>query len=226
MIKNVKVTELVLDYDFYPRNDVSSENIARLVDALLTGAKLPPVIIEAKTKRVVDGFHRTRAYQKLNVETVAADFREFASDALFYETAVAANTQHGRALDSYDLRRIVERMLELGIERVRIEEIIKVPAGKFDALRRNSAVATSGRVIPLKRGLEHLQHTKLTDRQQKAVEGYGGMNASFYLGQVISLLENKLFKPTDESILRLDRLTELWQAERELYAESNQAVAA
>ncbi len=226
MIKNIKVAELVLDFDFYPRNDVSAEHVSRLMDAIKMGVKLPPVIVDAKTKRVVDGFHRTRGYQKLNIEKIPADLREYASDAELYEDAVAANTAHGRPLDSYDLRRIIERMIELGFERGRIEEIVKIPAVKFDSLRRNSAVGASGRIIPLKRGLEHLQHTNLTDKQRHAVEGYGGMNAAFYAGQLTSLLENKMLKATPEVISRLDRILELWQAEREFYVDKNQALAA
>src|SRR5688572_13414948 len=61
-METIKASELVEDFDLYPRGDVDGTHVLSLVQALEAGVELPPIIACKKTKRIVDGFHRRRAF--------------------------------------------------------------------------------------------------------------------------------------------------------------------
>jgi ParB-like chromosome segregation protein Spo0J len=57
-------SELMIDFNLYPRHAIDSTHVNDLLNALKAGAKLPPVVINQQDKRVVDGFHRLAMYKK------------------------------------------------------------------------------------------------------------------------------------------------------------------
>jgi len=219
MIKTMPLEKLVEDMDFYPRNDVSATCVASLVDAINVGVTLPAIVVDQKSLRIVDGVHRYRAYKRLKRKTIECDLRAFASDAAIYEAATALNISHGRRLDPYDLRRVVARMAELGIEREKIAQIIHVPATRLDELSRGSALSASG-PVPLKYGLLHMANRKITERQRKAIERASGMNAVYHANQLINLLENGLLPASEKIVEAMDTLVKLWRECRKKAAGS------
>jgi len=61
-IKKVKAIELIFDWNLWPRyeaEDLDSTNLRRMKSAILAGITLPPIIVNKKDNRIVDGFHRT-----------------------------------------------------------------------------------------------------------------------------------------------------------------------
>src|SRR3990172_8850015 len=58
----VACSDLVLDFTIYPRSSVDATTVSQYVLALQAGEQFPPIIVDRKTKRVVDGFHRVKAY--------------------------------------------------------------------------------------------------------------------------------------------------------------------
>jgi len=207
------LSELVLDYTVYPRTNVSEEHVRLMVETLLSGRELPPIVACATTKRIVDGFHRYHAYQKIKAETVPVELRVYASEVDFYKDAVALNVGHGRPLSRYELKRVVAKCEKLGLQREEVAELIRVRPATIDEMRREVAFA-GGEIVPVKRGLEALQGQKLTPRQEKTLRSWGGMNAVFYVDRLIDYLQCGL--PVPASLAnRLDRLVELWIERRQ-----------
>lgn len=104
MIKKYKAALLIEDMTLYPRNDVDEVNIAHLVEALQVGAELPKILIEETTLRIVDGFHRRRAYMRAfgdDVE-VTCEVKKYKDDAELFLEAVRLNANHGINMDGYD----------------------------------------------------------------------------------------------------------------------------
>ena len=96
----VKATELVQDYDLYPRAQVDGYHVREIAEALEAGVSMPPVIAEKGTKRVVDGFHRIRAAQKIHGATAKIEvvFKVYGSEAELFREAMRLNADHGRNL--------------------------------------------------------------------------------------------------------------------------------
>jgi DNA modification methylase len=74
----LKITEIVYDGKIYPREKPSSAVVAEYADALLGGAKFPPIILETDTNRLLDGNHRWKAHVKAKETLEALSQEEFA----------------------------------------------------------------------------------------------------------------------------------------------------
>jgi len=61
-MKTILLSEIKFDASIYPRSKPSSATIDTYADALLGGAKFPPIVLEAGTNRLLDGYHRWKAY--------------------------------------------------------------------------------------------------------------------------------------------------------------------
>jgi DNA modification methylase len=60
----ISLDSIVFDGSIYPRQRPSTSTINEYADALASGAKFPPIILEADTNRLLDGYHRWKAYLK------------------------------------------------------------------------------------------------------------------------------------------------------------------
>jgi len=64
-LKRVKVLELVQDWDLWPRYEagkLDSTNLRKLCEVLKAGKPFDtPMVVDAKSMRIVDGFHRAKA---------------------------------------------------------------------------------------------------------------------------------------------------------------------
>jgi hypothetical protein len=212
VIKEIELAKLVEDYEIYPRTQVHDLLVRQLAEALEMGEALPPIIVEAKTFRIVDGFHRSRAHRKAGLVTIRADVRTFKTEADLYKAAVAPNTQHGRRLAPFEYGRVISKGMEFGLSDTDIAGLLRIAVPKVDEIRRGFA-RTNGHQVPLKRGLGHLAQKKLTEPQKQLNEHWGGMKASFYAGQLLQLVRAEAVDPQDETLSqRMNELCELWMA--------------
>src|SRR5215813_804283 len=124
----VKLVELIEDFDIYPRNDVSSTHVSMLCDAISIGDPVPPIVVDKKSKRIVDGFHRYRAYKRIGRDKIPAVWREYKSDAELFADAVRLNAAHGRAFDAYDRKRAILKLEAFGLSPQAISAIVHIPA--------------------------------------------------------------------------------------------------
>lgn len=205
-MKTIKAAEIVLDFDLYPRNNVDSHNVRNLVDAMAAGAELPPVIIDRKSKRAIDGFHRVRAKIQFAgpdatievIEKSYADEKEMFLDAMRY------NSAHGAKLDTCDRVHcaIIAERLQIPLDAV--AGALHMPADKLGELHvARTAVGAGGLSLPLKRTVQHMAGRKLTKNQIAVNERSSGMNQVFYVNQIIDLCESKMLNLDDNLIERL-----------------------
>ena len=200
-----------MDFTIYPRNEVSSQTVTGLVDALECGDELPPIIVCKKTNRVVDGVHRLEAYKRLKCETISAVLKTYRNEAELFAEAVRLNRGHGRALDSYDIKKAIARLGEYGYSKEQIGEIARVPLAKIeDTIRGFAMTKKGGEPVSLKRGLHQFSGERITKQQQKVVEHYSGMEGTYHARQLIMLLEADMWKRTPQFIGAMDSLTVLW----------------
>lgn len=137
---------LVEDWDVYPRHDVDSSHVNRLYETLTAGVTLPPPLVDARTKRIVDGFHRTRAQRKFLGDdgSIKVELRSYPSELALLEDAVRFNAAHGRRLDSQDLTRSTILLRRLGAETVSIAATLSITETKVEQISARVVIVKSG----------------------------------------------------------------------------------
>ncbi|MBA7690882.1 hypothetical protein ES703_99416 [subsurface metagenome] len=189
--QEVKVTALVLDYDFYPREQIQSFHVKQMVEAMEAGVTLPPIIVDRKSKRVVDGFHRVRAYQKLYGKdtTIPAILKTYKTETDMFADGIALNTTHGRPLTPYDKARCIARAEELKMEPQLTARALNMTPERLGELKTSRIATYKMKPVVLKRTMAHLAGEELTDEQYAYNFKAGGMNQTFFINQVIAMLE-------------------------------------
>lgn len=209
----MKLENLVLDDVLRARSSLDPIAVHRLVQAYEAGARFPPMTVEAGTRRLVDGWTRRAAYERLGLTVIEVIQKRYASEAELFADAIRLNVSHGEPLSSYDLKCAIARLEELGIKRESISEIVRIPAARIDEMVRGSGVGASGSAVPLKYGLGHLAGQQLTQQQQGALKHYGGQSAAYYVNQLILLLEQDLWPRNQPNFANgMTKLCGLWTA--------------
>jgi hypothetical protein len=215
-MRRVKCTELVLDFDLYPRQSVDSYHVNTIAEAMRAGNELPPVVIDRKSRRVVDGFHRIKARLRLdgNDATIEIIEKTYKNDAELFVDAVRYNAGHGRNLSACDRAHVLIRAEQLGIDTDAIAGVLHV---RIDSAAELKAAHTaragslqSALAIPIKRTIRHMAGKPLTKDQVAANEKLGGMEQLFYVNQIVTLIESGLLdKKNDRLMAGLAKLHEL-----------------
>lgn len=206
------IEKIIVDENIYPRSSVNEFNISKLVAALASGVVLPPITVEAKTFRLVDGRHRFEAYKKNKIKTIEVVTKVYKNEADLFADAVRCNIGHGLQLDSYTVRAAVIRLTEYGYSKEAISDVVRMPVEQLEKIERGYASEqASGKPIALKGGLSHLKGTSLSPQQMQINRHYGGAKATFYIRQICELLENNMAPlESPNFIYEMDKLTDLW----------------
>jgi len=212
-MKMVKISELTLDSGLWPRMELNAVHVGWMANMLAGGASLPPIIVDQRG-RVIDGWHRIEAHKHLKREEIACEAVTYEDDAACYADAVARNVVHGRNLTSYELTSAALKLQEMGWTVERIADAIHMSRVKIDGLLDRTVVTEAGRE-PLKRGIpQEYSGSTVTPRQQRAIKGHGGMQATYYVRQVLTLLETGLWPHTEAFREEMDKLMALWKDAR------------
>jgi|SRR5215471_612278 len=212
----VAIAKITIDESIYPRSSVSDFNVSRLRSALKTGAKLPPLLVEAKFYRLVDGRHRYEAYQLENIKTIEVIEKVYATEADLFADAVRANIGHGEPLDSFNVRNAIIRLTEYGYDREKISDVVRLTVEQIERIERGFAAHEDGKPLALKGGLNHLKGRVLNKEQIQVNRHYSGGKAVFYVRQLCELIETDMWPDQSAAFTaEMDRLTTLWRAIRE-----------
>jgi len=212
-MSSIKTVDLVLDFSLYPRNDVSSQHVASLVEALQSGNPLPPIVVERKSLRVVDGFHRVKAYQKTRASSVPVILKDYKTDAELFADAVRLNAAHGRSFDTYDRRRAVVRLIELGFKEKEVAEIVRITTPRVADFLKSTCTAQGGETVVVKSGLRSVllgRTAPITKKMTELNRTWSGMEPSFHVNQLISLLGSGVLPGGEGFRNGMDMLVELW----------------
>ena len=212
-MRKLKLSELILDFDLYPRASIDTYHANEMQRSVQAGAELPPIVIDKKSKRIVDGFHRQRVYSRLygaeyEVEIIEKTYR---SDKELFLDAARLNAGHGLKMDSHDKAHCALRCIDLGIDDGDIAAALHVDTKWLGELKAHrTATKAGGLSVALKRTNQHMAGKKLTEIQVAANEKLSGMNQVFYVNQVIILIKSKLLDVDNVELLaRLRYLGEL-----------------
>jgi len=207
-LKQVRVGTLVIDLSFYPRFQVSMTHVRQLAEALRSGKKLPPIVIDERTLQVVDGVHRTNAYLSLYGKkgAIPVDARRYKNDKERLWDAISLNSSHGRPLSPGDQARCIVLAKKVGITVADTAKVLGITAERVGVLHA-TRVAVGPRKgkgeneVTLKGTIRHMKGKRLTKAQVIANDYLGGSEQSFYVMQLIILIENKLLNKKDKNLM-------------------------
>ena len=202
-----------IDSTIYPRHRIDDTNVRGLVHAMEAGADIPPIIVDKKSMRVVDGVHRVKAAVQLKAETIDAEMHNYKSEADMLEDAIRRN-MHGKQLSPYDQARCFTLAKEAHLEFHRVAAVLGMTNDRAESLLvRKTAVMRDKTPVTLKETASWLAGGKLTKRQAVGNERAGGMRPLFYVNQTINLIKNDLVDWGNENLVEgLQKLRDLLNA--------------
>lgn len=134
MLKIMKLNDIKIDMNHYPREYYSDDTAEKYAQAMKMGSKFPPVMV-AKiegTTYLVDGLHRLKAHQKNCEEHIQAEINsKISSFQELYIEAVKTNIRHGRPLSVDDRENIAKKLAEFQLEEGEISKILMTPISKL-----------------------------------------------------------------------------------------------
>lgn len=214
------IAALVLDETIYPRHTISMANVGAIAEAIQAGAEIPPILINARTNQVIDGFHRVRAFERLygaeyEIGIIGKNYRDRRA---MLSDAIAANVGRGQDLQRWDHLRCMQLADEVGMSINTLAKLLQWQPDRLVAYRESKVGTTlDDRKVMLKRSLRHRIGKPLTRAQEEVNKTASGMPVLFHMNQIISLLQTDLM-PEDEHVAqRLQELCELaqiWLAEK------------
>lgn len=219
-MSQLKIGELIFDFDLYPRADIDTHNIAYMSQAEDAGVKFPPVVVDKKSKRIVDGFHRVKMYRQKYDDNYKIEVIEknYANEKEILLDAIRYNASHGKMLSRHDRMRCIlqSEKMRLKIDDVAsalsmtIEKINQLKAERVGELKVGGIITS----VPLKRTIKHMSGKRLSKKQNEVNKKISGMDQKFYVNQLVMLIESGLINQSDDILLQ--RLKVLWQQLGEL----------
>ena len=202
-MRRMKAAEVVLDYNLYPRQQVDAHHLREMREAHKAGTEFPPIIIDKKSKRCADGFHRVLTALKEDGEGAEIDVIEktYRSEKAIFLDAMRYNANHGRALNSFDRAHAILVAGNLGIEDKAIAGALSVTLDRVESLRVTKSAKSNGDLMPIKRTIRHMAGKKLTRPQVEANKKLGGMEPLFYVNQLCLLIETDLIDKENEQLV-------------------------
>jgi len=201
----VPISTLILDYDLYPRASVDSQHVSHLIEALEAGTALPAIVVCKKTKKVVDGFHRIKAYLRVYGDNAEIDvrFKVYKGEKDLFVDAVRFNAAHGQALHRCDRVRCgqIAKRMRIGVDQ--IAEVLNIAIDQYRQLlkERSAKSASTKEEVALKNTIKHMAGQKLTKKQEEVNKKASGMNVSFHVNQIVMLMDAELIDLEDEKLI-------------------------
>jgi ParB-like chromosome segregation protein Spo0J len=156
-------------------NGEDKAHIARLAE---TETPLPPILVDARTMRVIDGMHRLMAASIQGRETIDVTFFD-GSEADVFLRAVQENVAHGLPLSQADRRAAAERIIashphmsdraighSVGLAAKTVAGIRKSSSEEIP--QSNARVGRDGRIRPLDSGIGRRRAAELLTQQPTA----------------------------------------------------------
>ncbi len=215
----VKAIDLIFDWNLWPRQSaqkLDGTNLSRMKEALASGFSLPPIIVNKKDLRIVDGFHRTRAVLDLYGDDAEIDayLREYANDGAMFLEAGVTNHHHGLPMSPKDRAHFISRCRRgYKIPWPAIAEALSMDVAKVkEFLEKRTARTESGETIPLPASAskQYGGRTDLNVEEEHYVRtetGYGG--PSMHVSILINAILANSIELNAKNIERLRQLRQL-----------------
>lgn len=223
--ETIPLADIVEDFDIYPRHSVCSTHVQSLLQAIRQyeeshGEKDPPFqwrdhpIADRKTKRIVDGMHRKRAWGLAYGPDACLEiaYRDYASERELIEDAISRNASHGLKLQECDIGRAAKMLEHLGASQERIGIILHISqkrvqtiTARFVLSETRTKMTVPGTFhIPAKPAVRHLE--TLNAAQATAHDSMPGVPLTLLAKQLRLAIQTELIDRDNERLMTELRL--------------------
>jgi len=190
LMRKIAIEKLVCDLSLYPRIEIDQTHVEQMRAAMRSGATFPPIVICIKTRKVVDGFHRVRAYGDEYGEDHEAEVveKEYPSIKEMFLDAIRYNAAHGKSMEMLDRAHAVKRAVELGIDEKSIARSMHVDTQEFCRLsvvpvpRRGNGAQLEVATKPVSAIEQRInatrQHRERSEAQRQKIKSHGHVSES------------------------------------------------
>lgn len=204
--RKVKIAEIVMDYDIYPRSETDPYHVNSMLEAMAAGVEMPPIVIDAKSKRIVDGFHRFKAQRRFDTSGDCAIYAipmTYKNEAEIISDAIRRNVSHGRALTKHDKAHCLVILERHHLEPTEIASLLNMTTEAVGALQTGRIASTMNSRAPvaLKRTISHMAGRRLNKEQQEVNTKLSGMDQKFYVRQLLMLIRSNLLNKDDDALM-------------------------
>lgn len=140
----MRLGDIALCHEVQTR-DVSERRVQRLVETLETGVSFPPLVVATQGNKLLGGYHRFAAYERvlgldMDVPVRMVDAPTLADS---YMIALGDNATHGTPLRDRERKRGVVRAVELGVDIKAIAGALDVPVPRAESLYKSAQAAAA-----------------------------------------------------------------------------------
>lgn len=218
----IKLSSLVQNDSIYPRDEVDSNHVKRLLDAYESGERFGPLLVARPSLTLLDGYHRFNVYQRtLDADAeVEVAFVDTDNEAEMLRLAAEANSRHGKPFEVQERRHLVLRLKDLGYSPSIIAKSMAMTEGTVTRFT-SQVVFTGGGVqkltpLPIKPAVRHLEGQTLTERQASGYRSLPGAGWPTTVTQLLIGLKSDTLPRNEDTIRRLTELADAiatWMAE-------------
>lgn len=210
-IQHLNLGEVIYDTSYMVRN-INSHVINRYASNMLAGAVFPPLILDAKTNKLVCGFHRYEAYTK-NYDMdykVPVILRNFSNEKEILAEALSDNSRHGLPLTKKEIRQAIYKGKKYKLSMQEIANILNLKVENIEKWGKETVVVikpTGEKEEKPAKGKANTYSSEMTEETYNEVMDKGsGWNLSFHVNQIITNLKNEAYVLDDKNIEILENL--------------------
>ena len=217
-IVKIPTKKLVWNKSIYPRNAYNWVSIGKYTEYIRNGTRMPPIVVFKRKEKyvIIDGYHRWKAHENAKKPMIEAEVRKYKNVAEAFADAVRLNLVHGDSLNTFETTKAIIRLRELGLDDIKISNIVNIRADKIDKFVMKRSVLVTDEATgqsyysPLKKSMGHLRKQEIdlqTDVDQLS-SSFGEKQVDI-IDEVITMLKDKVL---NEQVVSLSKLKELLKA--------------
>ena len=194
-MEKIKITQLEIDPNLKVR-EVNEYAVSRYAEAMRNGDEFPPVVVDQKN-RLICGHTRYYAYKRAFKDPelmVKAERKTFKTEADALMFAASDNARHGLPLDTWDKKKVSQKLIEWGRHPEEISKIFGVSVNRVEEWAGMTVIVIgkNGKKTrePLKNGYKHMINQEVTE---EAYENHAqremGIHGKYYSSRLFDLIK-------------------------------------
>ena len=197
-VGKVKVAEWAIEL-----RPLDAHVVSQYRQHMRAGATFPALVVDAKTKEVISGNHRTAAaLQEFGPDyKVTVDMRNFKCRADQLALMVAENVTHGHRMDTITKKRFTVAMRAEGMSIDEVREVFGVSVQSVERWAGETVFVIGKGSQPVKLGFDRDYVEKVDQRQyDEHIARDRGQTIVSMASQIVRWIENGWVDPTDPGV--------------------------
>jgi hypothetical protein len=193
----------------WPRDHEYYQVFYRYLASMKAGVKFPPIAVgtvktaeDPEVLYLIDGLHRLKAYDMLDVKEVEAEINHYESfEEAFYDS-VRRNITHGQPLTAYEIAGVIKRLLEKERDWVYIANLLQITLDDVKKFIEGRLVEVEKSVWEIvKEPVRSVKHRITTREITKGQRGLVGVSQIKLVGDLVKIIEIGLLDVDNKKLM-------------------------